>query len=153
MLSRSRCGTMTEEWFPNMTFAITVLLRLLSLTPAATDPCVVGKSGEGTAFEPASQADQDRGPLGAAVVQELDRLPPVRVREQQHGLSAAAFQIERDGRADPFRGAVDASPLHAVVRRQLDDLHDGRGLGLAEEEAQLAADLGVAFHLSGPELG
>src|SRR5438552_2692866 len=124
-----------------MTFAITLLLRLVSLAPAATDLRVVGKGGERTAFEPASQADQDRGPLGAAVVNELDRLPPVRVREQQHCLSAAAFQIEGDGRADPFRRALDASPAHPVVRRQLDDLHDGRGLGLAEEEAQLAADL------------
>src|SRR6266487_5255557 len=153
MLSRSRCGTMTEEWFPNMTFAITVLLRLLSLAPAAADLCVVGKGGESTPFEPASQADQDRGPLGAAVMHELDRLPPVRVREQQHCLSASAFQIEGDGRADPFRWAVNAPPLHAIVRRQLDDLHDGRGLGLAEEEPQLGADLRVAFHLSGPELG
>src|SRR6266496_970806 len=153
MLSRSRCGTMTEEWFPNMTFAITVLLRLLSLAPAATDLCVVGKSGEGNAFEPASQADQDRGPLGAAVVHDLDGLPPVRVREQQHCLSAAAFQIEGDGRADPFRWAINASPQDAVVRRQLDDLHDGRGLGLTEEEAQLAAHLRVAFHLFGPEFG
>src|SRR3989442_6536399 len=117
MLFRSCCGTMTDEWFPNMTFAITVLLRFVSLAPAAADLCVVGKSGEGTAFEPASQADQDRGPLGAAVVHELDRLPPVRVREQQHCLSAAAFQIEGDGCADPFPGAVDASPLHAVVPR------------------------------------
>src|SRR5438552_9953153 len=123
MLSRSCCGTMTEEWFPKMTFAITVLLRLVFLAPTATDSRVVGKSGEGTAFEPASQADQDRGPLGAAVMHELDGLPPVRVREQQHGLSAGAFQIKGDGGADPFRGAVDTSPLHTIVRRQLDDLH------------------------------
>src|SRR5882762_5824059 len=127
MLSRSCCGTMTEEWFPKMTFAITVLLRLVSLAPAATDLRVVRKGGERPAFEPSSEANQDRGPLGTAVVHELDRLPPVRVREQQHGLSGSAFQIEGDGRADPFRRAFDASLLHAVVRRQLDDLHDGRG--------------------------
>src|SRR6266511_5477588 len=135
-----------------MTFAITLLLRLVSLAPAATDLRVVGKGGERTAFEPASEADQDCRPLGAAVVHELDRLPPVRVREQQHCLSASAFQIEGDGRANPFRGAVDASPLHAVVRRQLDDLHYGRRLGLAEEEAQLAAHLRVALRMFGPEL-
>src|SRR6266480_4960375 len=128
MLSRSCCGTMTEEWFPNMTFAITVLLRLLSLAPAAADLRVVGKGGEGTAFEPASQADQDGRPLRAAVVHELDGLPPVPVREQQHCLSAIGFQLEGDGRADPFRRPLDASPAHPVVRRQLDDLHDGRGL-------------------------
>src|SRR5882672_10753026 len=133
MLSRSCCGTMTEEWLPNMTVAITVLLRLVLLAPVAANLRVVGKGGEGTAFEPAPQADQDRGPLGAAVMHELDGLPPVRVREQQHCLSAAAFQIKGDGRADPFRWAIDASPQDAVVRRQLDDFHDGRGLGLAEE--------------------
>src|SRR6266436_1920543 len=150
MLSRSRCGTMTEAWFPKTILAITALIRLVSLAPAAADLCVVWKSGEGTAFEPASQADQDRGPLGAAVMHELDGLLPVRVREQQHGLSAAAFQIKGDGGTDPFRGAVDASPLHTIVRRQLDDLHDGRGLGLAEEEPQPAADFRIAFHLCGP---
>src|ERR1700741_5596858 len=105
MLSRSRCGTMTEAWFPNMTFAITLLLREVSLAPAATDLRVVGKGGEGAAFEPASQADQDGRPLGAAVVHELDGLPPVRVDEQQHSLSATGFQIEGDRRPDPFRGA------------------------------------------------
>src|SRR4029077_8840161 len=146
MLSRSRCGTMTEEWFPKMTFAITVLLRLVSSAPAATDLRVVGKGGEGTAFESASQADQDGRPLGAAVVHELDGPPPVRVGEQQHGLSAAGFQIEGDRRPDPFRGAVDASPLDAIVRRQLDDLHDGRGLGLAEEEPQRAAAI-ITAHM------
>jgi len=87
------------------------------------------------------------------LVHELDGLPPVCVSEQQHRLSAAGFQIEGDSRPDPFRGAVDASPLHAIVPRQLDDLHDGRGLGLAEEEPQLAADIRVAFHVAGPELG
>src|SRR6266487_825281 len=160
MLSLSCRGTRTDEWFPKIALVMIVVLLmgrtgpsrasaptdtssmrscclhgLVVLAPAATDlRVVVGKGGESTALEPASQADQERGPPGAAVMHELDRFPPVRVCEQQHCLSAAVFQVEGDSRADPFRGAFDAAPLHAVVRRQLHDLHDGTGLWAAEEE-------------------
>ncbi len=83
---------------------------------------------------------------------ELDGLPPVAVCEQQHCLVAAVFQVEGDGRADPFWGAADAAPLHTLVRRELGNFHDGARRRVAEEEAELAAYFGAAFGF-GPELG
>src|SRR6266498_1757616 len=84
--------------------------RAYCSAPAAADLRVVGEGGESAAFEAASEADQECGPLGAAVMHELDGLPPVAVCEQQHCLFAAVFQVEGDRRADPFWGAADAAP-------------------------------------------
>src|SRR5262249_24518739 len=72
--------------------------RAAAVAPAGADPYGVGEGGERAAFEAASGTDQEGGPLRAF-----------------HTMKAV-FQVEGDGRVDPVRGAVDAAPLHAVVR-------------------------------------
>jgi hypothetical protein len=61
------------------------------------------------------QAQQERTPLGAAMVHELHRLLPALVLEQDDGPLTFLFEIKTYFCADPFLGPVDHLPQHAPV--------------------------------------
>src|SRR5208282_1348996 len=58
-------------------------------------------------------------PEVAAMMHELDRLPPTFVLEEQDGPVAFLSELEADRRAEPFRGPVDHLPAHALARFKL----------------------------------
>src|ERR1700681_3931345 len=69
------------------------------------------------------QAEQERGPLRAAVVHELDRLFPIRVLENDIGLAILPDEPKDDLGIQPLVGAAGATPMHQLSRFGGLDLH------------------------------
>ena len=100
------------------------------------------------------EAQKERGPLGAAVRGELDRLAPAAVAEVHDAVLALLRELELDVGADPFVRTRRAAPVHGLVRVQRGDLHaetaDGFAARCAEVEIDGAAGLADAGGLLRP---
>ena len=88
-------------------------------------------------LDEALQAEQEVRPPRAAVRHELGRVAPVRMGEEDHGLTVGCGEVEADMVPDLLVRAADTAPAHLPAGVEGRDLHDGGGLGVIEEELEL----------------